>query len=396
MVIIMKIGEVLEKTGLTDRAVRLYIEHGLITPSVEKKYSGRKSFAFSAEDVEKLRKISILRKADFSLLQIGRIDAGGDDAATALSEFMEAKREKYSADGEIIEALDGFAGDVTLESVAVALEMGGADKMVNSDMVPTKAEIREKRVCLATGIFVTVGSSLWLLFLLLVNLGLFIGFYRHTKISLGIVLLQLIVMIPTFIGLWYGIETIKNGRSFLVISKKIPRKSNAIGGMLIIVFIWIISFQFQVVLSGFIPFAYSETTEVDDYLVLDSTVSRWGADNINCIFPACVPKTALDCDYYYNYSNIVESKFEIVAQWKLDSKEFEKEKQRIVDLYPKAETYQKGEYTCVAIKGMKESSWEFFSETVLMFAYDDDTQTVRYIYREDIEHLEPYFVTLDW
>ena len=81
--------------------------------------------------------------------------------------------------------------------MAVALEMGGADKMVNSDMVPTKAEIREKRVCLARGIFVTVGSSLWLLFLLLLNLGLFIGFYRHTKISLGIVLLQLIVMIPT-------------------------------------------------------------------------------------------------------------------------------------------------------------------------------------------------------
>jgi len=31
-----------------------------------------------------------------------------------------------------------------------------------------------------------------------------------------------------------------------------------------------------------------------------------------------------------------------------------------------------------------------------MFAYDDDTQTVRYIYREDIERLEPYFITLDW
>ena len=51
----MKIGEILEKTGLTDRAVRLYIEHGLVTPSVEKSYSGRKSIAFTEEDAEKLR-----------------------------------------------------------------------------------------------------------------------------------------------------------------------------------------------------------------------------------------------------------------------------------------------------------------------------------------------------
>ena len=50
----MKIGEVLEKTGLTDRAVRLYIEHGLISPTIEKGYSGRKSYVFSEEDVQKL------------------------------------------------------------------------------------------------------------------------------------------------------------------------------------------------------------------------------------------------------------------------------------------------------------------------------------------------------
>ena len=42
----MKIKEVIEKTGLTDRAVRLYIDEGLTSPSIEESYNGRKSIDF--------------------------------------------------------------------------------------------------------------------------------------------------------------------------------------------------------------------------------------------------------------------------------------------------------------------------------------------------------------
>ncbi len=47
----MKMKEVIERTDLTDRAIRLYIENGLVSPSCSESYAGRKNIEFSAEDV---------------------------------------------------------------------------------------------------------------------------------------------------------------------------------------------------------------------------------------------------------------------------------------------------------------------------------------------------------
>ncbi|MBR2418036.1 MAG: MerR family transcriptional regulator, partial [Clostridia bacterium] len=47
----MKIKEVIAKTDLTDRAIRLYIENGLVSPSITENYSGRKNIEFSDDDL---------------------------------------------------------------------------------------------------------------------------------------------------------------------------------------------------------------------------------------------------------------------------------------------------------------------------------------------------------
>ncbi len=75
----MKMKEVLLQTGLTDRAVRLYIENGLLTPNNEKSYSGRNSYDFTEEDVAVLQQIALLRKAEFSPEQIKLLQQGGED-----------------------------------------------------------------------------------------------------------------------------------------------------------------------------------------------------------------------------------------------------------------------------------------------------------------------------
>ena len=62
----VKIKEVIANTGLTDRAIRLYIENGLVTPENEKSYNGRNNYNFTQADVECFEKIALLRKADFS------------------------------------------------------------------------------------------------------------------------------------------------------------------------------------------------------------------------------------------------------------------------------------------------------------------------------------------
>ena len=66
----MKIKEVCERTGLTDRAIRLYIESGLVGPKEEWSYTGRRAFSFSEDDVRTLENVATLRRADFSISDI--------------------------------------------------------------------------------------------------------------------------------------------------------------------------------------------------------------------------------------------------------------------------------------------------------------------------------------
>ncbi len=66
----MRMKEVCEKTRLTDRAVRLYIDSGLVDPKRESSYTGRSAIYFEEADIEKLRVVAVLRKAGFSIADI--------------------------------------------------------------------------------------------------------------------------------------------------------------------------------------------------------------------------------------------------------------------------------------------------------------------------------------
>ena len=66
----MKIKEVCERTGLTDRAIRLYMDQGLVKPNEEWSYTGRRAITFSEEDVRALENVATLRRADFSIADI--------------------------------------------------------------------------------------------------------------------------------------------------------------------------------------------------------------------------------------------------------------------------------------------------------------------------------------
>ena len=66
----MKIKNVCECTGLTDRTIRYYIEENLISPEYTQSYNGRRTFEFSSEDVELLKQISVLRTFNFTIEEI--------------------------------------------------------------------------------------------------------------------------------------------------------------------------------------------------------------------------------------------------------------------------------------------------------------------------------------
>ena len=69
----MKIKVVCERTGLTDRTIRYYIEEELLSPSFKENYIGRKSFDFTEDDIARLNDIAVLRNFDFSIEEIRQI-----------------------------------------------------------------------------------------------------------------------------------------------------------------------------------------------------------------------------------------------------------------------------------------------------------------------------------
>lgn len=66
----MKLGEVVKITGLSKRTIYFYIEEHFLSPEVN---PSNGYYSFSEEDVERLKMLQKLRKADFSIKDIHAI-----------------------------------------------------------------------------------------------------------------------------------------------------------------------------------------------------------------------------------------------------------------------------------------------------------------------------------
>ncbi len=64
-----RMKKVIEKTGLTEKAIRFYIAKGILSPR-EVEQNGRVSYFFSDEQIEMLNNIYLLRYFGFSIKQI--------------------------------------------------------------------------------------------------------------------------------------------------------------------------------------------------------------------------------------------------------------------------------------------------------------------------------------
>lgn len=84
----MRIKEVCKITGLTDKAVRTYINNQLINPAYTENYAGRKNYSFDKKDIELLSKIALLRKYDFSLSDIKSLLDSDDNVQLILENHL--------------------------------------------------------------------------------------------------------------------------------------------------------------------------------------------------------------------------------------------------------------------------------------------------------------------
>lgn len=67
----MKMKELTQITGLSDRTVRYYIDHKVFRPEKENtNYAGRNNYDFTEKDIEQLEQIAVLRKYGFPIKEI--------------------------------------------------------------------------------------------------------------------------------------------------------------------------------------------------------------------------------------------------------------------------------------------------------------------------------------
>lgn len=81
----MKMKEVCRRTGLTEKAVRLYIKQGLVEPQVEEGLHAN-AYTFREEDVARLQDVAALREAGFSMADIRQMQQDPDQIPALLEE----------------------------------------------------------------------------------------------------------------------------------------------------------------------------------------------------------------------------------------------------------------------------------------------------------------------
>lgn len=152
----MKIKQVCEQSGLTEKTVRFYIQQELVHPKVENGVH-RNSYTFSEKDIEELRKIAVLRRAGFSLSDIRAVQEKPELLPALLDEKVCLLSIEKQKNQNILEALSRLEpwerGDVC--RLADALE-----PMVRTPEVPDLPRThRLRNVILLTVILLAVFAT---------------------------------------------------------------------------------------------------------------------------------------------------------------------------------------------------------------------------------------------
>lgn len=108
----MKIKTVCERTGLSDRAIRLYIENGLLAPDKTENYTGRRSFDFSDDDVTRLDQIAVLRASGFSIAQIREVQENPEKIPAIVAEVTERQETELRKSEKVLSSLSALSEEI--------------------------------------------------------------------------------------------------------------------------------------------------------------------------------------------------------------------------------------------------------------------------------------------
>ena len=335
----MRIREVIEKTGLTDRAVRFYIDEGLVLPYIEESYSGRKSIDFSEKDVERLNNVALLRKAGFSVADIRSIIDDNSTAKNIIEKFIGQAENDIAHKTEIVEKLKGvsFDEEVTLEKICSSLSFAVTEKEIPAEDI--KLTLAEKIFKIAVIIFAgaLVVFAVWIFAVCCIEM----LNVRYLKITNNPITL---CGSAFYLG-WIAVAAlavaviIKNiGKGF---QRKNKRKSMAFLASSFIGTIIMLPITFVFLFITVTPF-YSQTTESENYLQIDEVLmsadySNDALGDLFEIFPRKIPESARllypeSVKYFYEYMpcwDYFYGSYDICAEWTLPAAEYQNVKNNL-------------------------------------------------------------------
>lgn len=104
----MKMKEICTRTGLTERAVRYYIERGLISPDTTE-LRDRTYYNFTEEHLTQLRNIALLRQCGFSVDAISEMNAAPSHIPALIHALWEETRSQSDELESRLEILDSLS-----------------------------------------------------------------------------------------------------------------------------------------------------------------------------------------------------------------------------------------------------------------------------------------------
>lgn len=396
----MKIKQVCEQTGLTDRAIRYYIEEGLVFPAYTENYMGRRAYDFTEEDAETLQHISKLRRFGFTVEEIRTLQQHPSQSQRVLSELRERKQAAASTEQETLALLDrlGRLTDYTVSGLVNAL--GDAAQRMSLPPEKYRPDAYDVFAMISKGI-VYAAVMLAPLGFLIYWLCWFWKYHRYAAFGAGNAVCILLTLLPTAVLLiaWLKPEWIRRKwRAWLLCLLYLP-------------FCWGFS-------RGMLGDSF--TTDIRYYRVWDYYVTE-NDQRLVALFPAEVRNggdraVSIYTDSYYFYrvraddaiagsdsyrGKVTFGDYEIYAEWTLTEDQLELEIERVDMLFRQWEgggtqihRGQQGDFTCWIANTLPVRRLD-----CLLFAYDESTGRVRYYRGLLVGHAwsdSPYILTLDW
>lgn len=197
-----------------------------------------------------------------------------------------------------------------------------------------------------------------------------------------------------------------------VIYKKWKKKKYPKGAGLLSV-VLVLFFLLPSLFVGVCTPVCSRTRNIRNYLKVDSYVDK--DDFFEELFPDEIPMksgkegeggidTTNPC-YFYQCIGNLDISSDIYAQWTLSKEDFDLEVNRNLELFARYPYYnyvqmQRGDYICM-IRYDSVDEFEPFTVrehnyTVYIFAYNEKTNQVRYIYSNSTGSHKPHYLTLAW